>query len=48
MLEKFKDKQLLAYNLFLNDIDNNCVTHAYLIDENNYSDSFNMVLLHMI
>lgn len=44
MLSDFKDKQLLAYNLFVKDIENNCVTHAYLIDENNYSDSFNMVL----
>ena len=44
MLSEFRDKQLLAYNLFVKDIQNNCVTHAYLIDENNYSDSFKMVL----
>ena len=44
MLSDYKDKQKLAYNLFNKDILNNCVTHAYLIDENNYSDSFNMVL----
>ncbi|MBQ2872694.1 MAG: hypothetical protein IJE89_01680 [Bacilli bacterium] len=44
MLNDYKDKQELAYNLFIKDIMNNCVTHAYLIDENNYSDSFNMVL----
>jgi len=44
MLSDYKDKQLLAYNLFVKDIENNCVTHAYLIDENNYSDSFNMVI----
>ena len=44
MLNDFKDKQLLAYNLFVNDILNNCVTHAYLIDENNYSESFKMVI----
>lgn len=44
MLNDYKDKQLLAYNLFVKDIENNCVTHAYLIDENNYSDSFNMIL----
>ena len=44
MLSEFKDKQLLAYNLFVKDIENNCVTHAYLIDENNFSDSFNFVL----
>lgn len=44
MLSVYKDKQSLAYNLFVNDIQNNCVTHAYLIDENNYVDSYNMVL----
>lgn len=44
MLSEFKDKQGLAYNLFMNDIVNNCVTHAYLVDENNYSDAFKMVL----
>lgn len=44
MLSDYKDKQELAYNLFFNDVVNKCVTHAYLIDENNYSDSFNMVL----
>ena len=44
MLNDYKDKQSLAYNLFVNDIDNNCVTHAYLIDENNYSDAYGMVL----
>lgn len=44
MLSDYRDKQPLAYNLFVNDIFNNCVTHAYLIDENNYSDSFKMVL----
>lgn len=44
MLSDYKDKQPLAYNLLLKDVMNNCVTHAYLIDENNYSDSFNMVI----
>lgn len=44
MLSDFKDKQLLAYNLFVKDIENKCVTHAYLIDENNYSESFDFVL----
>lgn len=44
MLNEFKDKQLLAYNLLYKDIENNCVTHAYLIDENNYLDSYKMVL----
>ena len=44
MLSDYKDKQFLAYNLLVNDILNNCVTHAYLIDENNYSESFEMVI----
>lgn len=44
MLNDYKDKQTLAYNLFVKDIKNNCVTHAYLIDENNYSDSFMLIL----
>ncbi len=44
MLNDYKDKQSLAYNLFVNDINNNCVTHAYLIDENNYLDAYNIVL----
>ena len=44
MLNDYKDKQSLAYNLFVNDINNNCVTHAYLIDENNYRDAYGMVL----
>ena len=44
MLNDYKDIQKLAYNLFINDINNNCVTHAYLIDENNYVNSYKMVL----
>ena len=44
MLNEYKDKQFLAYNLLYKDIENNCVTHAYLIDENNYLDSYKMVL----
>lgn len=44
MLTDYKDKQPLAYNLLIRDIENNCVTHAYLIDENDYCDAFKMVL----
>ena len=44
MLNDYKDKQSLVYNLFINDINNNCVTHAYLIDENNYEDAYSMVI----
>ena len=39
MLNDYKDKQEFVYNLFMNDINNNCVTHAYLIDENNCDDA---------
>ena len=44
MLSDFKYEQELAYNLFVKDIENKCITHAYLIDENNYSRSYEMVL----
>ena len=44
MLSDYKDIQKLAYNLLVNDINNNCVTHAYLIDENNYVNSYKMIL----
>ena len=44
MLSGYMDKQELAYSLFMNDIKNNCVTHAYLIDENNFSQAYDMVL----
>ena len=44
MLSDYNEEQELAYNLLVRDIENNCVTHAYLIDENDYSDSFNMVI----
>ena len=44
MLSNYKDEQELAYNLLVKDIENNCVTHAYLIDENNYVNSYDMIL----
>lgn len=44
MLDDYKDKQSVAYNIFVNEINNHTVSHAYLIDENGYSESFNMVL----
>jgi len=44
MLSDYKEDQELAYNLLVSDILNNCVTHAYLIDENNYPYSYKMVL----
>lgn len=44
MLSDYKDKQSLVYNLFMSDIKNNCVTHAYLIDENNCDEAYDMVM----
>ena len=44
MLDDYKDKQLVAYNIMMNEINNNKVSHAYLIDENNNTDSFNIVM----
>lgn len=43
MLFEYKDKQSDAYNIFMNEINNNRISHAYLIDENNYVDAFNMI-----
>ena len=44
MLDNYKDKQSVAYNLLINEINNNKISHAYLIDENNNSDAFSFVL----
>ena len=44
MLDDYKDKQLVAYNIMMNEINNNKVSHAYLIDENDNTDSFNIVM----
>ena len=44
MLDDYKDKQSVAYNIMLNEINNNHISHAYLIDENNNNDSFNIVM----
>ena len=44
MLNDYKDKQSLVYNLFMNDINSKCVTHAYLIDENNSEDAVPMIM----
>lgn len=44
MLNEFKDVQPLVYNLFINEINDDKVSHAYLIDENGYSDSFSMII----
>ena len=44
MLDDYKEKQSVAYNIMTNEIKNNHISHAYLIDENNNSESFNIVM----
>lgn len=44
MLNDYKEKQSVAYNIMINEIHNNHISHAYLIDENNNPDSFNIVM----
>lgn len=44
MLDDYREKQLLAYNLFVNELNNNMLSHAYLIDDNNSNDSFGIVI----
>ena len=44
MLDDYRDKQAMAYNLMINEIKKDHISHAYLIDENNYSESFDMVI----
>ena len=44
MLEEYKDKYVVAYNIMMNEITKNHISHAYLIDEFNNSDSFDFVL----
>ena len=44
MLEEYRDSQSVAYDIMMNEIKNNHISHAYLIDENNNTDAFNIVL----
>ncbi len=44
MLEKYKDTQKNAYNLFNNQLNLNQISHAYLLDDNNSNDSFDIVI----
>ncbi len=44
MLDDFKETQSVAYNVMVNEINNNMVSHAYLIDENGNKESFNIVI----
>jgi len=43
MLNDYKDKQVLTYNLFVNELKNNMLSHAYLIDDNDSGESYNIV-----
>mgnify|MGYP003304720420 CR=1 FL=1 len=44
MLNDYRDRQILAYNIFKNELNNNMLSHAYLIDANHYDKSFDFVL----
>lgn len=44
MLNDYKDKQPIVYNIMMNEIKNDHISHAYLIDENNNRESFNIVM----
>ena len=43
-LDDFKDTQEIAYNIVMNEISNNHISHAYLIDENNCVNALNFVM----
>lgn len=44
MLDAYKDGQAVAYNIMMNAINNNKLSHAYLFDSNGNSDVMNIVL----
>ena len=44
MLDDYKDKQSVAYEIMMNEINNDRISHAYLFDENNNNESFNIVM----
>lgn len=44
MLDDYRNKQFKAYNIMMNEIKSKHLSHAYLIDENNYTDSYDMVM----
>lgn len=44
MLKDYKEEYAVAYNIMMNEISNNHISHAYLIDEFNNSDAFDFVL----
>lgn len=44
MLDDFKEKQELVYNILTNSIKNNKISHAYLFETNGEFDEYNMVI----
>ena len=43
MLESYKENQEVAYSLFVNSVKKNKLSHAYLINSNNYDGCYNFV-----
>lgn len=44
MFDKFEESQSLAFSLLFNSVKNNKISHAYLIDGNNYEFAYDFVL----
>lgn len=44
MLSDYEKKQPIAYNIMINEIKNNHISHAYLIDENSNNESLDIVM----
>lgn len=44
MLDDYKNGQVIAYNIMKKEIDNRHISHAYLFDENNNSESFMIIM----
>lgn len=44
MLDDYREKQTILYNIMMNEIKKNHISHAYLIDENNNNESFDIVM----
>lgn len=44
LFDDFKDSQSLGFNLLLNSVKNDKISHAYLIDGNNYEFAFDFVM----
>ena len=44
MLDSFKDSQRIAYQILKNEIVNKTISHAYLIETNDFIDSNDFVI----